>query len=112
MRQNISIIKNLRTIKALGGESLTIDLGETFTGTLTSWMKKDVKESEYIEFEIKENRYLFLSKNKTIDKFDTKNNISGRWIFDVRQLPEGGTSNDDRVVLTGSILFQKNITTQ
>lgn len=112
MKQNISTIKNLRTVKSLGGESLTIDMGETFTGTLTSWMKKDINSSEYIEFEIRDNRYLFLSKEKTNDKFDTKNNILGRWLFDVRQLPEGGTSNDERVVLIGSILFQNNITNQ
>ena len=68
MRQNISIIKNLKTIKALGGESLTIDLGETFTGTLTSWMKKDTKASEYIEFEIKELEIIVTCKIKTIYK--------------------------------------------
>ena len=39
MSYKVQTIKNLRTVKALRGQSLTIDLGKTITGTLTAWMK-------------------------------------------------------------------------
>lgn len=111
MRQQISTLRNLRTVKALRGESLRIDLGKTFTGTLTSWMKKDIGETEYIEFDVQEGRYLFLTKAKTADSYDTKNPTAGRWFFDVRQSPDGGTEDDEKTIFTGTILFYNNVTT-
>ena len=38
MIQRSSTIKNLKTVSAVKGQSLTIDLGKTFTGTLSAWM--------------------------------------------------------------------------
>ena len=67
MSQRVQNIKNLRTLKALRGQSLTIDLGQTFTGTMTAWMKKKATDATYRSFEIVDNRYLFLSKEKSQD---------------------------------------------
>ena len=110
MARQISTLRTLKAVKALKGESLKIDLGKTFTGTLTSWMKKDSLEDEYIEFDIIEGRYLFLTKNKTADLFDTKNVVAGTWYFDVRQLPTDGTEDDEKTIFVGTILFYNNVT--
>jgi hypothetical protein len=103
-------ISSLRTIKATRGTALTIDLGETFTGTLTSWMKKDLLKTEHIEFSIVDNRYLFLTKAKTQDNFDGANVMKGKWYFDVRLLPIGGTEDDETTIFTGIIFFENNVT--
>ena len=108
--EGISPIKNLKNIQARRGESLTIDLGKEYTGTLTSWMKKDLLKSEYVEFDIIDNRYLYLVKSKTQDDYDGVNKTMGRWYFDVRQLPIGGTEDDEKTIFTGSIFFKNNIT--
>ncbi|GAH42984.1 unnamed protein product [marine sediment metagenome] len=110
MARENGTLRTLKTVQAIRNQSLTIDLGKTFEGTLTSWMKKDIGESEHIEFTIKENRYLFLEKSKTQDLFDTKNSMAGRWRFDVRLLPISGTEDDERIVFAGTILFHDNIT--
>ena len=110
MTQRISNLRNLRTVKAIKGNALTIDLGKTFTGTLASWMKKDLDEMEYIEFSIVGNRYLFLTKAKTQDNFDGVNTVKGKWYFDVRQLPTGGGEDEETTIFTGTILFDNNIT--
>ena len=110
MSQRINTLRNLRTVKAIRGNALTIDLGETFTGTLTSWMKKDLDGTEYIEFSIVDNRYLFLTKAKTQDNFDGVNVVKGKWYFDVRQLPTGGTEDDETTIFTGTIFFENNVT--
>ena len=110
MRQNISIIKNLRTIKALRGQALTIDLGETFEGTISSWMKRDANDANYRSFTIVDNRYLFLPKEKTQD-YSTTDVVEGKWFFDVRVLPIGETDpNKEEVFFTGTISFTNNIT--
>lgn len=57
-------IPNLRTIKAIRGESLTIDLGKVFPGTLESWMKKDPNSDTFRSFNIVGNRYLQLPQTK------------------------------------------------
>lgn len=80
MRQNISTIKNLRTIKALRGQALTIDLGSTFTGTISSWMKRGANDANYRSFTIVDNRYLFLPKEKTQDYSDT-DLVEGKWFL-------------------------------
>ncbi|GAH42985.1 unnamed protein product, partial [marine sediment metagenome] len=66
-----SRVPNLRTINAFRGQSLIIDLGKVFEGTLTTWMKRDPKDLIYRSFEIKENRYLFLPKVKTEDYYNS-----------------------------------------
>jgi len=110
MAQRINTLRNLRTVKALRGQSLRIDLGKVFTGTLTSWMKKVISEDEHIEFAVEGGRYLVLTKAKAQDLADTKNSMEGKWVFDVRQLPDGGTEDDEQVIFTGTILFVNNIT--
>ena len=117
MSQRVQNIKNLRTLKALRGQSLTIDLGQTFTGTMTAWMKKKATDATYRSFEIVDNRYLFLSKEKSQDYYNTVSphalieEIEGKWYFDVRLEPIGNTDPDlQDTVMTGTILFQNHIT--
>ena len=115
MSYKIQKIANLRTVKALRGQSLTIDLGKTFTGTITAWMKKSPNDVIYRSFTTTDNRNLFLSKEKTQDYYDETtlellSEVSGKWYFDVRQLPTGGTTEDEKVIFTGTILFEDNIT--
>ena len=110
MRQNINTIKNLRTIKALRGQALTIDLGETFEGTISSWMKRGANDANYRSFTIVDNRYLFLPKEKTQD-YSTTDVVEGKWFFDVRVLPQGETDpNKEEVFFMGTISFTNNIT--
>ena len=110
MIQRPSKIKNLKTINALRGQSLTIDLGEAFTGTLSAWMKRDPTDSTYRSFTIVDGRYLFLPKDKAQDLSAT-DLVAGKWYFDVRHLADGTTDpNDEEVVYTGTILFSNNIT--
>lgn len=116
MRQNISTIKNLRTIKALRGESLTIDLGKTYTGTLEAWMKKDPTDTTYRSFTIVDNRYLFLPKEKAQDYYDIVSGdliekVEGKWFWDVRYSPEGSTNVDDEeIIFTGTLSFSNQVT--
>lgn len=117
MSQKAANIKNLRTLKALRGQSLTIDLGQTFTGTMTAWMKKKATDLTYRSFEIVGNRYLFLSKEKSQDYYDIVSpyslieSIEGKWYFDVRLEPVGNSDPDlQETVMTGTILFQNHIT--
>ena len=49
MIQRPSTIKNLKTVSALKGQSLTIDLGKTYAGTLSAWMKRSPTDSIYID---------------------------------------------------------------
>ena len=107
--------RNIRTIKALRGESLLIDLGKTFEGTMSAWMKKDPNDATFRSFEVRDNRYLFLSKEKAQDYFDSQTDelieaIEGRWRFDVRLIPDGELEEDDTVIYTGTILFKNQVT--
>ncbi len=106
--------RNVGTIKALRGESLTIDLGKTLEGNLRAWMKKDPNSEHYRSFEIIENRYLKLPKSKTLDYLDIGGNmveeIAGRWFFDVESVPTGGSVEDSVIAYTGNILFVNQIT--
>ena len=105
-----SAIKNLRIIKALRGQALTIDLGSTFEGTISSWMKREANDANYRSFTIVDNRYLFLPKEKTQD-YSSTDVVEGKWFFDVRVLPEGETDpNKEEVFFTGTISFTNNIT--
>tara|TARA_R110002126_G_scaffold6683_1_gene34266 strand:+ start:346 stop:1479 length:1134 start_codon:yes stop_codon:yes gene_type:complete len=110
MSYKVQKIKNLRTVKALRGQSLTIDLGKTITGTLTAWMKRKSTDSTYRSFTIVDGRYLFLPKEKTQD-LSTTDLVEGKWSFDVRQLPVGTIDpNDEEIIYTGSIDFSNHIT--
>ena len=84
----------LKTVRALRGQSLSIDLGKEYSGTMSSWMKKYPTNNLYRSFEVKDNRYLFLAKEKTQDYYDETSlqiveTIAGKWYFDVRLLPTG-----------------------
>lgn len=116
MSRKVQKIANVRTVKALRGQSMMIDLGKTFTGTLSAWMKKNPNDITYRSFEIIDNRYLKLSKSKTQDYRDENTlelleAIAGKWYFDVRSIPVGSTNVDEEeVIFTGTILFVDNIT--
>lgn len=116
MSRKVQKIANVRTVKALRGQSMIIDLGRTFTGTLSAWMKKKPNDTTYRSFEIIDNRYLKLSKSKTQDYRDENTlelleAIAGKWHFDVRRTPVGSTDVDqEEVIFTGTILFVDNIT--
>lgn len=104
-------IPNIRTIKALRGEALRIDLGKVFTGTLTAWMKRDPNDLEYRSFEVREGRYLYLSKNKASDYSEggiITSAIEGKWYFDVEQ--DLGNGSDIKTIFRGTILFVNDVT--
>lgn len=108
-------IPNLRTVKALRGQALEIDMGKTLTGTLTAWMKKKPTDSTYRSFEVIDNRKLFLSKQKASDYYDSNTGalveaVKGKWYFDIRNTPAGGTPDDEVVIYTGTIMFDDHIT--
>ena len=117
MSQRVQKIANLRTLKALRGQSLTIDLGKTFTGTMTAWMKKKATDATYRSFDIVDNRFLFLTKEKTQDYHDINSphalieSIEGKWHFDVRIEPIGNLDPDlQQTITTGTLLFSNHIT--
>ena len=65
---------------------------------------------EKVEFSILDNRYLYLTKEKTQDNFDGLNKSKGRWDFDVRHIELGGGEDSAQTIYTGVILFENNIT--
>lgn len=111
MNRRISSIRNLRTIKGLRNDELIIDLGKTFEGELKSWMKKSANSPYYRVFEIIDNRYLKLPKEKTVDYIDengcTIEEIAGKWYFDVEQTKDDGSC---KTIYTGRIHFSNDIT--
>jgi len=115
MAQRNGNIRNVRTIKALRGQALEIDLGKTLEGTITAWMKKSLTATTYRSFEVQNNRTLTLSQAKASDYFDVSTGelveeVQGKWYFDVRSRPIGGTLEDEEVVYSGTILFENHIT--
>ena len=112
LNQDIPVI---RTIKATRGDALVIDLGKTFLGTLTAWLKKDPLDATYRAFEIDSNRYLRLTQDKTVDYYDYDSGVlleavGGRWFFDVEQLLDGQDPEESKTIYKGSILFENDIT--
>tara|TARA_R110002050_G_scaffold115679_2_gene231896 strand:- start:3852 stop:4556 length:705 start_codon:yes stop_codon:yes gene_type:complete len=108
-------VPNLRTVKALRGQALKIDMGRTLPGTLTAWMKKKPTDATFRSFQIIDNRYLFLTKQKASDYYDTTTEllveaIKGKWYFDIRMTPTGGTVDQEEIIYTGVILFEDHIT--
>lgn len=111
MNHRVSSIRNIRTIKALRGEAIRIDLGKTFLGELKSWMKREPNAPTHREFTIVDNRFLTLSSDSTKDFYTTSGvlieSVKGRWYFDVEQTtPEKGT----KTIFTGTIYFEEDIT--
>lgn len=112
----ISIVPNLRVVRALRGQALTIDLGKEYTGgILKAWMKKHPDDTSHRSFDVLNDRYLFLPKAKAQDYYDNDTlelieAIEGAWLFDVRFYPDGGDVNEEEVIWTGTIEFLLNIT--
>tara|TARA_R110000744_G_scaffold115118_2_gene215342 strand:+ start:177 stop:1328 length:1152 start_codon:yes stop_codon:yes gene_type:complete len=111
---SVGKIKNLRLVKALRGQSLAIDLGRTYTGTLTAWLKRSPTDTTYRSFTIVDGRYLFLPKEKAQDYYTNgivTEAVLGRWFFDLRHLPIGSTDpNDEKILVTGLIEFFNQVT--
>lgn len=107
-------IPNLRTIKAIRGESLTIDLGKVFPGTLESWMKKDPNSDTFRSFNIVGNRYLQLPSNKAKDYLDVNGvvieAVKGKWFFDVEQILDPEKPEEVTTIYKGTIVFSEDIT--
>ena len=114
MSNQVQKIANLRTIKAFRGESLTIDLGKTITGTIIAWLKRTPTDITYRSFTIVDGRYLFLPKEKAQDYYTdgvVTEKVDGKWYFDVRHLPEGTIDpNNERIIITGIIDFSNQVT--
>lgn len=119
----VSKIKTIKLIKALRGDSLTIDLQKTYDGTLNAWMKKERDSDSYRSFDIVENRYLYLSETKTKDYLEEDGTVieevAGNWYFDVEFTPtiegtptqlELNTKFAKRTIFSGTIFFQNDIT--
>jgi hypothetical protein len=107
-------IATLKTVKAIRGERLVIDLGKTFVGTMESWMKKDPLLQPYRSFEILSNRYLVLSLEKASDYINgtgvVLESVLGTWTFDVHLIEDILFSENRKVIFSGTILFSANIT--
>lgn len=113
MSHKVGKIRNLRVIKALRGESLSIDLGRGWNGVVTAWMKKNPNSETYRSFEVLDNRYLILSKEKTSDYYNGENlieSIEGKWYFDVELIEDGSTIEQSQTIYTGTIYFENDIT--
>ena len=116
-KELITEIKEVRTIKAMRAEALTIDLLKEYPDhKLEAWMKKDHNSNTYRSFGIVDQRYLFLSKAKTQDYYNIETNkiveqIAGKWYFDVRAIPnEAVNADDESIILKGVIYFEDNVT--
>jgi hypothetical protein len=111
---NTSPIRNIRTVKALRGESLTIDLGIVLEGDLRAWMKKDPNDETYRSFNIIGNRYLQLTQAKASDYYDNESqlleSIKGKWFFDVEQILDPEKPEEVQTIYRGTILFKNDIT--
>ena len=115
MKRSIGNIPNLRGVTSFRGDSLKIDLGKTFEGELTAWMRKYGEEDyAYRSFEIIDNRYLFLDKNSTLDYYDNDTvtqTVEGKWHFQVKQVIDKDLETEvDKSIYQGTILFVNNVT--
>jgi hypothetical protein len=111
---SVGKIKNLRLVKALRGQSLAIDLGKAYTGSLTAWLKRTPTDTNYRSFTIVDGRFLFLPKEKAQDYYTNgivSEAVLGRWYFDVKRLPVGSIDpNDEQIIVTGNIEFFNQVT--
>lgn len=115
MNKKVGSVRNIKTINALRGEKLVIDLGKEFSGgTLTSWMKKDPNNITYRSFSVDGNRYLVLTQEKTKDYYNEQNElveaIAGKWYFDVEFLKDGDDATLVKTIYQGTINFVNDIT--
>jgi len=100
-------IHNLRLIKAMGHQALTIDLGIQFSGTVTAFMKRDTDSIHYREFTVTDGRYISLTQEQTVDLIANgiEYTIEGRWYFNVWQVKAGEDETQQKCVFTGKVLF-------
>lgn len=110
MLNRVSKIRNIRTLKALRGDPLEIDLGKTFEGVLEAQMKMSPNSEFFRSFDIKDNRFLILPAERTRDYYNGDcliEAIEGKWYFDVERTDmQGNTST----IYTGLIIFYNDIT--
>lgn len=115
MNHRVGQIRNIRVRKALRGDPFVIDLGIQLQGQMTAWMKKNPNDSTYRSFDILDNRYLTLSREKTSDYYDAitgelTDSIAGKWYFDVEIIEPGKTESEKKTVYTGTIFFINDVT--
>jgi len=105
-------VRDIRLVKAMSHEELTIDLGKEHTGTITAFMKKGSSDLKYREFQVDATgRYLTLERDKTIDLVEDGviSRIEGRWYFNVWQLKDGEDESKTKIIYTGKILFMGGV---
>jgi hypothetical protein len=105
-------VRDIRLVKAMSHEELTIDLGKEHSGTITAFMKRDSSDLKYREFQVDETgRYLTLERNKAIDLVEDGviSRIRGRWYFNVWQLKDGEDESKIKIIYTGKILFNNGV---
>ena len=102
-------VYDFRLVKTMTHQALTIDLGKTFSGTITAFMKTDASSDHYREFTVVDGRYLTLTQDQTVDYIDdgVTYPIAGRWYVNVWQLKDG--QSEEQIVYTGRILFVESI---
>ena len=115
MNKKVGSVRNIKTINALRGDKLTIDLGKEFSGgVLTAWMRKDANSVTFRSFEIVSNRYLVLPQEKTKDYYNDENElveaIAGKWYFDVEFLKDGDDTTLSKTIYQGTINYVNDIT--
>ena len=86
MISRVGNIPILKTITALRGNGIRIDLGKTFEGDLFAWMKKSPNSTTHREFTIEDNRHLALSNEETLDYRNSSDvpidSIQRKWNFE------------------------------
>jgi hypothetical protein len=105
-------IRKIKPRKALRGDSLSIDLGLSYPGTMTAWMKRDPNDTTYRPFTIVDNRYLTLTKEETSDYYSgdvLTQAVEGKWYFDVEWISEEPGA-EAVTIYTGTILFFNDVT--
>jgi len=106
-------VKNIATIKAMRGEVLQIDLGQTEIGTLMAEMKRDPSDSTSRQFTILDNRFLYLDANSTSDyTFNglLVEKVAGKWYFDVEQIIDPLKPEEKQTIYRGTIWFHEDVT--
>ena len=105
-------IRKIKPRKALRGDSLSIDLGLSYPGTMTAWMKRDPNDTTFRLFTIVDNRYLTLTKEETSDYYSgdvLTQAVEGKWYFDVEWISEEPDA-EAVTIYTGTILFFNDVT--
>ena len=105
-------VRNIKVVKALRGDPLSIDLGASYTGTMVAQMKKNPNDNTYRQFTVVDGRYLTMTGSETSDFYNgttLTEAVEGKWYFDVEWTPdsEGAVA---QTIYTGSIIFYNDVT--